>query len=166
MTKGGNRITLSAVDQKIIRFIAHEREDNNERAYGGTNTKRVDDRDGYAIQCEGFAGEFAFCRLFNIFPDFTTHPRSAELGEDRGDAVMHDGRTVDIKTSRFPQAKLLVSEWIKPTVDLYALMTGTFPVYEFRGFIESHELLKPERVEDLGRGPAYAAQQDELRELY
>jgi hypothetical protein len=50
-------------------------------------------------------------------------------------------------------------------VDLFALMVGEFPIYEFKGFMKRDELLQEKRLGSLGHGPTYIAKQDELVEF-
>ena len=57
------------------------------------------------------------------------------------------------------------SPWKANNVELYALMIGEFPVYTFKGFMRREDLLKEERLGNLGYGQTYIAQQHELCEL-
>jgi len=164
--KIGSEVTLTDMDLRICRLVADAREDCGDRAYGGTNTSRVVVRPGSnANHMEGFAGELAFCRLFNLCPDLEIRARSAKLGEDFGDCVLHDGRLVDVKTTMLPENKLILPHWTKPTVDLYALMTGPLPTLTFRGFIAAGELAHESRITDLGHGATFVAKQQELYEV-
>jgi hypothetical protein len=103
--------------------------------------------------------------MFNVYPDLTVQVRSSIDGTDQGDAVLRDGRTVDVKSTRYFTGRLLAVRWKKQNVDLFALMIGTFPTYTFKGFMKSEELLKEERIGNLGHGNGYIAQQHELKDL-
>lgn len=150
-------ITLSAADQKLVVEIAEARYAANRRA-------AVSDKSicGSAdIDLNGYGGEVAFCRLFDLDPDLTIGPRSSALGTDSGDCVLN-GRRVDIKTTEWQNGRLLATRWKKPDVDYFALMVGKFPTYECRGFMATEDLLQPSRLIDLGKGLTYAAPQSDL----
>ena len=83
--------------------------------------------------------------------------------DDFGDAVV-DGKRIDVKTSTYDTARLLVQPWKKPCrVDAFALMTGIFPSYTYRGMMAADELLQEHRLRDFGHGKGYAADQRELK---
>lgn len=163
--KIGTKVSLGPGEQRACGIIAKRRSETCRRVFGKSMTRK-DDRSGYELHLQGIAGEFAFCKLFNLFPDMLTHARSAQAGEDFGDAVLHDGRRVDIKTTHYPHGRLIVASWAKPVVDLYALMIGVYPDYEFKGFIAAREMVRESRLTDLGRGPSFVADQAELEELH
>lgn len=103
--------------------------------------------------------------MFNLYPDYSVYARSSQQGEDFGDALLPNGLTVDVKSTQYESGRLLAAKWKNPNVDLYALMTGTFPTYTFRGFMRSEELLRKSRLADLGHGEGFVAEQAELRTL-
>lgn len=51
---------------------------------------------------------------------------------------------------------------IKKPCDIYVLMVGKFPVYNYRGFATGQELLVEENLGDLGHGPSYLLGQTRL----
>jgi hypothetical protein len=158
----GTTVTLDETEQIVCQMLAEARHNNN-RTCGVRNAKVGSQSDAFT-DLEGVAAEFAFCKLFNVYPDFSINPRSSAEGEDDGDAVLKDGRTVDVKSTKYKSGRLLAVPWKEPTVDLFALMVGTFPSYTFKGFMRRDELLTPQRLGNLGRGPTYIAEQDELYE--
>jgi hypothetical protein len=107
----------------------------------------------------------AFSKLFNIFPDLTIHTRSSIDGTDTHDAILPCGLSVDVKTTKYPNGKLLAVPWKKANGDLFALMVGTAPSYVFKGFMFQYQLLSPQRLGNLGHGNTYIAQQSELVDL-
>lgn len=150
-------ITLSPDDQKLVVETAAAR-------YEANRAGLVKDRSicGSAdIDLNGFGGEVAFCRLFDIEPDFDISPRSSAMGTDTGDCILN-GKRIDVKTTERQAGRLLATRWKKPDVDYFALMVGKFPQYECRGFMEVGKLLQPGRLIDLGRGLTYAASQSDL----
>jgi len=85
-----------------------------------------------------------------------------DASEDKGDARLHTGKRVDVKTTSCPDGHLLAPRWKKPTVDYYALMISETPWFRFAGFMSATDLLRPERLRDLGWGKGYVASQGEL----
>ena len=47
--------------------------------------------------------------------------------------------------------------------DYFVLMVGEFPSYEFKGYIESEELIQEKNIIDLGHGPGYGIEQERLK---
>lgn len=163
MKQIGKLITLSKGEQDVCILTARARTKSNRDA-GVKNSKHSEESD-FFIDLEGIGAEVAFCKLQNIFPDFSICPRKTH--EDLGDAMI-DGKKVDVKTTIHKNGRLIAANWKKKTVDLFALMVGKFPVYEFRGFMLADELLKESRLKTFSNGKAkcYQATQDELVELY
>lgn len=154
-------ITLNKTEQTLCKFVATKRYENN-RAVGTTNSKLGDQTDEQT-DLEGIGGEVAFCSLKNVYPDLSIDARSASKGEDTYDAIVQD-KTVDVKTTRYENGRLLAVPW-KGESDpphCYALMTGTFPTYCFRGYMLGIELLNRDRLGNLGHGMTYIARQSEL----
>lgn len=161
MNQIGTVITLCTGEQEICKVAARARG----KIARASNVKdlKVSGEDGFLIDLEGFGAEMAFCKLNNLFPDFSHNIKPT--GEDLGDAIK-DGLRVDIKSTTRKDGHLIAAKWKKPTVDVYAMFTGSFPTYEFRGYLPSCELLRPERLKDFSNGSCFAAKQSELVEWY
>lgn len=159
----GTEITLNEGEQQACRLIARLRFENNRKK--DVKNAKIGDQSDENTDLEGFGAEMAFCRLFNVVPDLSIHTRSSQDGSDGHDVVLPDGKTVDIKATKYETGKLLAVRWKAASVDYYALMIGTFPTYSFRGFLESEELLKPSRLGSLGHGETFIAKQTELKPL-
>lgn len=161
MTKGAY-VKLNEMEQRLVKTVAKGRRDFN-TLRGTKRVKYPDVSDEYLPDIEGFAGEVAFCKIFNIFPDMDIRPVTQEI--DDGDC-MWNGLRIDVKTTHRPEGKLLCSSNKKlGRVDYYALMTGVFPMYFYRGVISAEELLVNERMTSFLALPAYVADQEELYEL-
>ena len=133
----GSLVELTEAERGICRAIAGARNQLNHEA--GVEDKRVGTVfNDEQINLNGFGGEFAFCKLFNLFPDFTLEPRGADT--DTGDATLPSGHTVDVKTTVYTEGKLMAAPSEKTNHDVYALMTGGFSSYTFRGFIATKTL--------------------------
>ena len=122
--------TLTESEQIIATFVAEQRTANNRNA--GTTNMRKSEMSDFEIDLQGFAGELAFCRMANVFPDLTVHNRSASKGEDNGDCIL-EGLRIDVKTSKKADAALWVPVRKIGTADAYALMTGEFPTFRLVG---------------------------------
>lgn len=163
--KIGDQIALSHSEQAICKLIAKMRF-QCARSNGVRNAK-IGGLSNEMMDLGGFAGELAFAKEFNVCPDLSIYVRSAHKGEDAGgDATLPNGMVIDVKATERPDGRLLVQRW-KPgsSIAAFALMTGPFPIYTFRGFIPTVEMIKDDRLRDLGHGPGYVADQYELLEL-
>jgi hypothetical protein len=156
--KRHDEVSLNPQGQAICRALPKKRHANNRKA--GTRNAKRGPQSNEQTDLEGIGAEFAFAKLFNSYPDFSIQPRNAD--EDGGDCKLRDGRAVDLKATQCPTGKLIAVPWKKAGAKLFALMTGVFPNYVFRGFMEPGELLRAERLGSLGHGPTYIAEQDEL----
>lgn len=161
--KIGQKVELTSSEQLVCKGIAKSRYESNRSASVGN--AKIGSQSDEVTDLEGFAAEMAFCKLFNVYPDFSVQPRSSVAGEDDGDARLRDGRSVDVKGTKYPNGKLVAVPWKKPQVDLFALMVGSFPKYEFKGFMRRDDLLQTARLGTLGYGPTYIAAQKELQPL-
>jgi hypothetical protein len=129
MPHRNTEVTLNPQEQAVCLALAKSRYANNRKA--GTRNAKRGPHSNKQIDLEGISAEFAFAKLFNIFPDFSIVPRTAD--SDSGDCKLQYGRAVDVKATQYRTGKLISVPWKKPTVDLFALMTGVFPTYTFRG---------------------------------
>jgi len=89
-------------------------------------------RDPIEIHLDGVLSEYAFCKYFNVFLNCDTEPRSA------GYDALVNGYRFDIKSSRSPDARLMVGQKINKIVDYYALaiIAPDLLSVDFRGHIK------------------------------
>jgi hypothetical protein len=149
-------ITLNKAEQKLAFYLGAERLRRNqeERVRNARRGPQSDE----SISIEGIAGEIAFCKLMNVYPDTDT-----EGDRPPFDATLPDGRTVDVKTTKYPDGKLLVVPKKKnDPADIYALMIGEMPTYDFVGHLSASEVFIDARLADTGYGLSYTAKQGEL----
>ena len=91
----------------------------------------------------------------NLYPDFATIP-------GKYDFLAH-GMTVDVKTTRHKNGRLLVSSTKKISeCDTYVLVVGSMPRYEIIGWAYAPEIINKEHLGELGNGPVYMMDQSEL----
>lgn len=160
----GRTIQLTKEEKRFCEEISKARFDNNRKS--NVRNSKIGNQDNKLTDFIGFSCEFAFCKLFNLFPDFSIEPRSSQSGQDKNsDVRLSNGKTVDVKGTKYETGRLLAVPWKSNSTDLFALIIFSNDVYSFKGFMSANELLKKERLIDLGHGLTYAANQNELLEL-
>jgi len=151
-------ISLDNSEQVLCRILAALR--NGINSVHGVHSPIMGDKGGYEIDLDGIAGELAYAKTRNLCPDFGIGPRSG--GHD---FVDRGNRSIDVKTAPKSYHNLVVSVKKKnhPS-DVYALMTGEFPDYVYRGEITKEDLFTDDHLTDkLVNGlPSYVAGQEEL----
>jgi len=152
------KVTLVKHEQMIAKFLAKERYDINRK--NNVQDAKKGDQSNEFVDLEGIAGEIAFCKVFNVYPDLEIKVTTQDT--DSGDCTLH-GYKVDVKTTSYDTGRLICATWKNDDVDLYALMVGKFPTYEFRGMATSSQLKQEKNKTDLGRGIVYALNQEDLQ---
>ena len=156
----GQQTTLNDVEQRLVKTVAKLR--NEENRNKNLKDRKLSDEDSVSLDVQGFGGEVAFCKAFNLYPDTLIKARKAV--DDRGD-VTWSGLCLDVKATKKDDGCLLISSWKKSRyIDGYALMTGTFPAYVYRGMIDAEEATQDWWLKDLGRGDTYVVPQSKLKE--
>ena len=90
-----------------------------------------------------------------LTPDFSIHPRKSDSNDY--DCKMHDGTTIDVKTTKYKTGRLLVAKWKSTGSKVFALMIGEFPAYQFKGFCLREQAMSDKYLKDMGHGEAYFA---------
>jgi hypothetical protein len=147
-------ITLNEVEIRLAKFVARKRYELARK--NGRPNLRLGGQSDAETDLNGAAGEIAFCKAMNIYPNLIT-------GEiDEYDADIPYG-TVDVKTTKYRNGRLLAVRSKKMRqADLYALITGEIPHFRFVGMATGSELFKDENIKDLGHGSGYVLDQSEL----
>jgi hypothetical protein len=148
------KYTLNETEQRLAHYVTKQRIAYNQK----TNAKpTVYTPEGlYENNLNSYGAEIAFCKLHNVFPDTDYTVRHVE------DATVN-GRTVDVKSTRNPSGNMNVKQLDKAErPEVYALVTGNFPHYEYVGYMDTEELITDERLTELRYNPAWVARQDEL----
>ena len=158
----GTKIVLTPVEQKICEYIGIKRYNINRQK--GVTDKKIGKEDNHFMDVNGFGGEFAFCKLFNIMPDFLV--QVTQTNKNDYDAIVFNCIKVDVKTTDVLKGRLLAARWKVDEVDCYALMVGTMPNYTFKGFMLREDLKQDKRIGSLGYSKGYIAEQSELKELH
>lgn len=149
-------IRLCDAEQKIARWIGQMRSRAN-RA-GKVKDGKIGPQSAEDTDVNGFAAEMAFCKMFNVYPDFVIGPRRGSV-----DCVRF-GQSIDIKSTVHQHGHLYVLQRKRElAADYYALVVVDWPEFRFAGFASAAEVLLPERVTDFGSGPTYVLDQTMLR---
>ena len=148
------RIILNSAEQIVCKQLALMRYeiaravDRKDQQIGNQPSWQTDE--------DGIGGEIAASRLLNVYPSLVLKP-------DAGWDVMYRGKRIDIKTTRYKSGRLLAKLNARDDeVDVYLLVTGTFPEYDVVGYVLKDSLLSPKNVIDLGHGKGYGLSQDKL----
>lgn len=157
----GSKINLTPHEHRICEYIGKERYKINRKS--GVIDKKIGNEDNHFMDVNGFGGEFAFCKLFNIMPDFLV--KVTQSNKHDFDALLYNSIKVDVKTTDVLTGRLLAAPWKIDEVDCYALIVGTIPEFIFKGFMSREELKKDYRLKSLGYRKGYVAEQDELKEI-
>lgn len=104
----------------------------------------------------GVMAEYAFCKYHNIFFDPTVHARSGTY-----DCVLK-GKRVDVKSTNYPDGKLIATIKGNADVDVFVLAVITGNVVRFPGYISAKLLYQDSNLTNLGHGTTYAIDQGML----
>ena len=154
----GDSVSLSVIEIAIAKKLGAQRYETN-RANGIKNIK-VGNQSNEFTDINGMAGEIAFGKLFNLYPDFETdhHPIQDFIYKEK---------SLDVKTTHYENGNLIapISKSKDKQCELYALMIGNykeFPEFYFKGFAKKEELFRESSIKDLGHGPTYGLGQRQL----
>lgn len=164
----GDVVELNAFEQNIAEQLANLRFNNNRK--NGVIDRQMGKQKSWETELAGVGGELSFCRLFNVCPDFSIEPRSAALGTDNKKDAILVSHVTDVKGTTENEHNLLArpvdsnydTHIARCATDLFALMTGPYPRFTFRGFLPKTVLLQARRIRNLGHGPTYFASQAKL----
>ena len=108
----------------------------------------------------GIKAEYAFAKLFNVFPDIGLTPRAGSA-----DGYLN-GYGYDIKATHYKNGKLLATKKINPDVDMYVLAVVNEPnEIDFKGYLLKDDFIKESNLRDLGYGVGYCAEQSALKKF-
>jgi hypothetical protein len=162
LTKG-TKYSLTEDDQKAIIDMSN-RICEQKREYFQNNYKRDKSVDLHTMNLNGFGAELAFCRLVGVEFDFSTNEKDNHFLNV--DCTLEDGRKIDVKSTPYHTGKLIVRLGKEDAVvDIFALMTGEFPNFCFRGWATYEETIKDYNIQNLGWGDAYGLEQGELTSI-
>jgi len=120
--------------------------------------QQMGNQDTWAIDIDGMVGEFCVAKFLNLCPDLT-------IGVRRGgaDLVTQDGKTIDVKTTRHKDGRLLATlKKIDSQCDRYILVVVDDFGGDVIGWASREKLFDEANKTDLGHGTGYALTQQQL----
>lgn len=149
-------ITLDAGEMAVANVLAAMRQGINRGS--GVNNAKVGPQSDFLTDLDGLVAEIAFCKFKNVCLDMTVQPRS------KGADCIVDGRRIDIKATRRSNGRLLaVPSKTTQDTDIFVLAIVDNNVVTFAGWAWAKDLLNDVNLIDLGHGPTYALDQDNLK---
>lgn len=152
----GARITLSPQQQDMARWAGAARNAANVAKH--VKNRRIDpDGDDVWLNVRGVGAEMAHADCFGV--------TICLVGERWGGTVdcWHDGIPVDVKETDCQNGRCLCPLHQAGTLAAYfALWISDWPTFTFRGFCRKCDLVRNDRIIDVGHGPTYGLPQDKL----
>lgn len=159
----GIKYILCEQDKLLIQNMS-ESICKQKRDYFVNNFKKDKTMSLYEMNLNGFGAELAFCRLCKI--DFDSSINENENHFIKSDCVLPDKRTVDVKNTIYKNGNLIIRCGKQDfKIDVYVLMIGVFAEYYYSGWASYNQIIKPERIKNLGWGDAYCMAQNELNKI-
>ena len=158
-SSGQIEVNLSREECEVVRYLGEARRRQNRSK--GVSDKLVANEDPLQRDIEGIGAEFAFAKLYDLYPPMDIHPRSGSA-----DFIIN-GRTIDIKQSDYNNARLIVPPYkldSDKVCDSYVLATGKLPTYTFRGFARKEDICNPKNLLTL-RSLVYALSIKDLKPM-
>ena len=153
-------IQLTPSEAALAQHLAVERI----RVTGPTRTNdqmgHLDDQPGAREKADvaGVAGELAFCKAYNLWPDLDSS------GPCTADACLRDGRTVDVKTTPVKGGNLIANH--KPhKTDLMVLVEADANDFHIIGFIPTEQVVQDRNLEPMHGRLVYKVAREELIDL-
>ena len=157
-------VRLNENEQKIVEYIAKKR--HSSARENGFDDKQISDDSKYEIDLDGFGGEFAVCKEFNVMPSFVTGKT------DKADFALPSGTTVDVKTTKHKHGCLLVTIGKKvEDVDIYCLVVKiTDELFNIIGWKSSKDVICKDAYNRHQRnskfnGEGYCVYQEDLNKV-
>jgi hypothetical protein len=158
----GMTYTLNNEEQELIKQMSDKLNNQDESYF--INNYKVDKKMKFYTMClNGFSAELAFCKMCNV--EFDNGTSSNKNYFNSNDAVLKNGKTIDVKNTTYKNGRLLVRVGKEEKyVNGYALMTGEFPTFTFSGWSSYENIIKPTNIGTLGNYPtkSYILNQYEL----
>lgn len=152
-------ITLLPIEFNLIQIIANLRGIANRS--GGVTNKRVSTNQYQDVEFDGLIGEYAFCKLHNIFLDVIPNVRAGSYD------CLYNGWRVDIKATRYHTGQLIGHKDRNEDVDVFVLAIIDNNTVRFPGYALAEELYDVENITTLGKYPqlVFALPQSKLRKF-
>ena len=160
-------MTLNDSEFALAQRIATDRYENNRDE--SVPNQKIGPQSDYATDLNGMVAEIAVAKELNVFPDLKIETKAG------GTDMRYKHLTLDIKGTEYEDGKLLAPTWKqhKPHADVFVLVTIEWPDEEYkekpelkiRGWEEAEEFFQTKHVINLGYGPTFGIEQENLRPL-
>ena len=158
-------VMISSGEMNVLECLSSDRGAINRAA--GVKDRRVGAGSSVYYDLDGVIGERAVAKVLGVPMDLTTHLRSHGV-----DMVSRSGVSVDVKTSRRPDARLIspVGKVIEAEVLVLAIIRGAWErsmMVTLAGWARSEDLISERRRVDPGgrlkvRCPTYVLERSDL----
>ena len=158
-------VTLNEGEINLCRYMAYNRGRVNRKA--GVRDRKGSGERGYDIDFRGYAGELAFCKIRNIYPDFSIHWQERKADREC-DCIDPCYGPVDVKTIRsHGEIGMYVQAYtIKSHSPSYVAMQWDFPRMSCLGYATRDEIFTPDHQRMMGNGQTvYGVPRRELHDL-
>lgn len=109
------------------------------------------------IETIGVMAELAFCKWANLYPNLDVVNQSGTPD------LIYQGWKCDIKATDRADGRLIVPvKKKKGASDVYILGITSGHTVDFKGFAVEDDIINEARIKDLGKGPTYCMDQNEL----
>lgn len=151
-------VELNECEMELCHFIGKKR--NSENKNNNVKNARVSNLDDDEINIQGFIAEFAFCKKFNLFPDFDISLRSGSF-----DGKTKNGKRYDIKSTKNKNGNLLATLKHNKDVDIYVLAYVDNNLVDLVGWIDKDEFINEKNIKNLGYKDTYFLHKDKLNKF-
>lgn len=143
------KVVLTRSEVRICEWLGEQRLVINKKR--GIKDARIGPQSSLQTDIDGLKGEFAFAKMFNLWPDL-------QLGQRPLHDVMSPLGGIDIKTTRHKGGRLLATKKKQAMpADWYALMwLEDDSIVHFIGASTAGQLLDDANLRNLGYGETYA----------
>jgi hypothetical protein len=152
------KVKLDLLEIELCKYIGNSR--SNIARQNNVFDAKIGNQNGVDADIQGFMAEYAFAKIFNLFPDFGLSPRSGSY-----DGITKKGSRYDIKSTKHPNGNLLSTLKINNDIDIYVLAFVENDTIEFIGWANKNELINENNVKDLGHGKGYFLSRNKLNKF-
>ncbi len=152
-----NEILLNDLEYNLGVHLGYKRFEACEN-HKVINRKMASRKTNKEISEIGALSEIAFCKMMNLYPDLSYHPRKGSAD------CSVNGLNIDVKVTKVDNGQLLVTpkKEIDGGIDLFVLLIGLGRKFTYKGWMYARDIFNDKNMTDLGYGPTYAIPQENL----
>ena len=151
------RVDLTVEEMYVCRTIGLLRQ--SETMYKAFDAEMGKDMDKFTIHFDGMIAEFCVAKVLNLCPDLNT-----QFKVGGADLVTHKGKTIDVKSTRHKDGKLLAKIGkVNRQSDLYIFTIVDNFGCDIIGWTSKENLFKEENKTSFGYNICYALEQSQLQ---